>query len=387
MNAARSILPLLALPLLACEGSPDIDRSFVERRTALPDVSSSAPADTTSDTTTPSDTARPDTSTTDTARPDTTLADTTTADTTDPGPVAPSDINTTFIGGACQGDTQCDYPTGDCLSSADGFPGGMCSQPCTQFCPDEDGMVETFCIDGDTIDQSGGACVSKCSFDKSPTGCRAGYSCIDEPRVNDPRKTSWVCLPGVTDGCLQKLIDLGIEFTIPTSTTMSNPDGYPDEVCDVYEPVSVGGVINGVNFRPSSFTAPPSEMYVQCGVALALWEMAELAKTRNITDFVHYGTYNCRFISGTTTLSEHAFANAIDIAGVATSSGESYTLLDDWEDGDTTPETPGGQLLYWLAQEMHAKKIWNIILTPEYNAAHDNHFHVDLTPGADYLAE
>jgi hypothetical protein len=24
---------------------------------------------------------------------------------------------------------------------------------------------------------------------------------------------------------------------------------------------------------------------------------------------------------------------------------------------------------------------WNIILTPEYNADHDDHFHVDLTPG------
>jgi hypothetical protein len=168
---------------------------------------------------------------------------------------------------------------------------------------------------------------------------------------------------------------------------MSNPDGHPDKVCDVFEPVRVSGTINGVNFRPSSFTSPPSDMYVQCGVALALWEMAELAKTRNITDFVHYGTYNCRFISGTTTLSEHAFANAIDIAGISTSSGENYTLLDHWEDGDTTPETPGGQLLYWLAQEMHTKKIWNIILTPEYNAAHDNHFHVDLTPGSHYLSE
>ena len=24
--------------------------------------------------------------------------------------------------------------------------------------------------------------------------------------------------------------------------------------------------------------------------------------------------------------------------------------------------------------------VWNIILTPNYNSAHDNHFHVDMTP-------
>ncbi len=29
--------------------------------------------------------------------------------------------------------------------------------------------------------------------------------------------------------------------------------------------------------------------------------------------------------------------------------------------------------------------IWNVILTPNYNAAHDNYFHVDLTPGSDYI--
>ena len=29
--------------------------------------------------------------------------------------------------------------------------------------------------------------------------------------------------------------------------------------------------------------------------------------------------------------------------------------------------------------------MWNIVLTPNYNADHRNHFHVDLTPGADLI--
>jgi hypothetical protein len=385
-----ALFSLIASIYAGCDDSPGLERNWVERRSGPPEVSVSGTAP--SGDTTPADTRTPDATPPDTQSADTQSADTTPPDTVspeivDPGPTAPVDINTTFIGGACQNDAQCDYTNGNCLTPAEGFPNGMCSQPCTQFCPDEDGMVQTFCVDGESVDLTGGACVSKCSFERSETGCRAGYTCVDETRLNDSRKTSWVCLPGVADGCIQRLVDLGVEFSLPLSTSMSNPDGYPNEVCDVYEPVSVSGTLNGVRFRPSSFTAAPSEMYVQCGVALALWEMAELAKTRGITDFVHYGTYNCRFISGTTNLSEHAFANAIDIAGVKTSTGETYTLLDDWEDGDTSPETPGGQLLYWLAQAMHAQKIWNIILTPEYNAAHDNHFHVDLTPGADFLSE
>ena len=35
----------------------------------------------------------------------------------------------------------------------------------------------------------------------------------------------------------------------------------------------------------------------------------------------------------------------------------------------------------WIA----AAGVWTIVLTPNYNAAHRNHFHVDLTPGSDYL--
>jgi len=34
---------------------------------------------------------------------------------------------------------------------------------------------------------------------------------------------------------------------------------------------------------------------------------------------------------------------------------------------------------------MFSDDIFNIILTPEYNAAHRNHYHVDLTPGADFI--
>ena len=31
--------------------------------------------------------------------------------------------------------------------------------------------------------------------------------------------------------------------------------------------------------------------------------------------------------------------------------------------------------------EVYAAGIFNIILTPDYNAAHHNHIHLDLTPG------
>ena len=49
------------------------------------------------------------------------------------------------------------------------------------------------------------------------------------------------------------------------------------------------------------------------------------------------------------------------------------------------PTSPEAIFLYESAHRWHDMKYWTIILTPNYNAAHDNHFHVDLTPGSDFI--
>jgi hypothetical protein len=122
-------------------------------------------------------------------------------------------------------------------------------------------------------------------------------------------------------------------------------------------------------------------------MALALADMIDMIKGKQVTDIVHYGTYNCRVISGTKTLSQHGLANAIDIAGFKFKTGAYWTLLKHWEKGVKVPKTSAGTFLRWFADTAHAKKIFNVILTPEFNAGHANHFHVDLTPGSDFLKD
>jgi len=418
----RLYLSLLFMPsglLIACDDDPGRLSNLVENRAPLPDVvgqdgivfdsatpdtatpdtatpdtatpidttpQDTTPADTTPQDTTPADTTPQDTTPADTTPQDTTPADTTPQDTTpsDTGPVGPIDLNVGFIGGACDASGDCDYDNGVCMPASDGWENGMCTQSCTSTCPDKAGAAVTFCIDGDSVGEAGGMCMQKCDFAKSDTGCRSGYSCADELRLNTSATSAWTCLPGELDGCMQELQRLGVPFTVPATTTYDSVDG---NVCDVFEPLRVGPTINGVTFRPSDFGNAPTPLYVQCGTALALYETTVIAKTRDITDIVHYGTYNCRYIAGTTTLSQHSFAYAIDIAGVELANGDQYTLQFDWEVGEPDPQTEGGELLYWFAHEMYDQHTWNIILTPEYNAAHYNHFHVDLTPGSWFLSE
>ncbi|MFO0747463.1 MAG: extensin family protein [Myxococcota bacterium] len=360
------------------------------------------PDDTLATTTTPDTSVAPDTTTvTDSSvTPDTTVAtDTTTSpDTTvtDPGPV---DINVGFIGGACDAPADCDYASGECLTAGDGWPGGMCSQACTKFCPDQAGAVTTFCIDGQDYGEAGGICAQQCDFGASSTGCRQGYHCVSETRFNDPTTLRYVCVPGTgepTDvsACVKELIAKGIGFTL-ASNPMDVIPGGNGEVCDVMDPIYLDPTVDGVTFHPvtgsgidtTDFDSAPTRLFVTCPVALAIYDTVQLLHERHITDVVHYGTYNCRYIAGTTTLSEHARANAIDLVGFETDTGDRWTVLDDWDLCDTTPEAAGGEFLYWLGQQMYAEWIWNIILDPEYNADHANHFHVDLTEGSHFLAE
>jgi hypothetical protein len=305
---------------------------------------------------------------------------------TAPGPVGPVDINAGFIGGACASAATCTYADATCLAA---WPGGHCSKACDRFCPDAAGMATTFCAAGADVQAgAGGVCVQRCDFGKSPTGCRDGYTCRTLSRFNEPAVTAPVCVPGdappdVSD-CIRTLIARGVDFELATNP-MDSPAEGATEVCDVLDPVRVRGTINGINFRYARFDAAVGNLFVRCPVVLALWDMAELAKSRGVTDFTHLGTYNCRYIGGTTTLSEHGRANAIDISGMKLDDGSTYTLIADWERGVANPSTPGGRILRWLADAMHSQAVWNIILTPEFNSAHWDHFHLDLTDNAYFM--
>ncbi|MEL6180309.1 MAG: extensin family protein, partial [Myxococcota bacterium] len=76
---------------------------------------------------------------------------------------------------------------------------------------------------------------------------------------------------------------------------------------------------------------------------------------------------------------------AIDIWGFVDDQGQQLVIEEDWEIDNDTPEHPRGRLLHTLVDELFEARVFNIILTPDYNAAHRNHLHLDLTPDAHFL--
>ena len=146
-------------------------------------------------------------------------------------------------------------------------------------------------------------------------------------------------------------------------------------------PVNGCGLTGGVQMVRSQ-VAYSSGFRATCGVTAALYwyerELDRLARKTfgsGIARIEHLGTYACRDIAGqgTARRSQHATANAIDIAGFRLADGTSISVLNDWG----TDSARGRFLAAALGEGC---RFFNTVLGPDYNKAHANHFHLDLGP-------
>jgi len=311
----------------------------------------------------------------------------------DPDDGLPPDpnVNLGWIGGPCEADEDCDYadhPGGFCLSDAEGYPRGTCSLGCDRVCPDVAGLPVTFCIDDVIVGQ--GACVQRCDYTFfADSGCRPGYYCESRPRYNETAFRRGVCVPGEPDlgpdlGCFEEMEQRALDYVRQTPR-QDSPRGRPDVTCDIDGPVTLRSPVGGVSYRYVT-QAESRPMFMSCHLANALDRLSQLLEEFDVVEVGHIGTYNCRLISGTNTLSQHGLGFAIDLKWFRRSDGFVFDVEDHWEHGVTENfATEEGALLYSLAWQMHTRQIFNIVLTPNFNAAHDNHFHVDLTENSNFI--
>lgn len=124
----------------------------------------------------------------------------------------------------------------------------------------------------------------------------------------------------------------------------------------------------------------PRALGVSCPVAagLAMWEwnVVQPAARRHfgeqVTRIDHLGSYNCRRMYGRDAgdYSEHATADALDVAGFRLADGTRIVVLDDWKADDAK-----GAFLREVRDG--ACDLFSTVLSPDYNAAHADHFHLD----------
>ena len=309
-------------------------------------------------------------------------------------------INRGWIGGPCQRDEDCSYEAAFCLREDEGYPRGLCSQDCDRFCPDRDGMPVTFCIGGLTA--RGGACVQRCDYEAfGASGCRPGYHCETRPRFNEDAVGRGVCVPGEEQisqmsPCLDELDERGVNYD-HVAPIEDVPDEAPHLRCRVVDPVRLQSPVAGVDYH--YLDNDPAGVLVSCQLAISIHRMSQFLREMRIRSVMHMGTYNCRTIRNPNIdehiISQHGLGTAIDIGGFTSDDGVEYNVLRDWEhdvvsnwqvDESDRFTTEKGRFLYHFARQLIVRRIINLVLTPEYNQLHHNHFHIDLTPGSNGIA-
>ena len=124
----------------------------------------------------------------------------------------------------------------------------------------------------------------------------------------------------------------------------------------------------------------PADLGTACPVAaaLALWEWHVVQPAarrhfgREVAAIEHFGSYSCRRVYGRDAgmWSEHAGANAVDIAAFRLEGGTRISVISDWDDA-------GAKGRFLREARDGACALFATVLSPDYNRAHRDHFHLD----------
>ena len=133
--------------------------------------------------------------------------------------------------------------------------------------------------------------------------------------------------------------------------------------------------------RTAHEVGSPFSLTCRAAVSLALWEKHSVAPAAQrhfaspVQRIEHFGSYACRNVYGrpSATRSRHATAEAFDVAGFMLADGRRIRVLGDWNE-----DSPEASFLRDVRDG--ACRFFDGVLSPDFNAAHRDHLHLDRGP-------
>jgi hypothetical protein len=150
--------------------------------------------------------------------------------------------------------------------------------------------------------------------------------------------------------------------------------------------VEVTGPLGGVTWRSPAGRA----LILDCSLAVSLDEVGPTLRGLGIDEARFSSSYARRNVRGTRRPSRHSYALAIDVHGFAGAGLGELEVALDYEQGlgDAVdclgqPLTAGGAVLRTLACQLAHSGLFRLVLGPDYDDAHHDHFHLEALPWAD----
>ena len=170
----------------------------------------------------------------------------------------------------------------------------------------------------------------------------------------------------------------------------------PEPWLGVRAPVRLSGPLHGVTYRtslPEAKRATTKWEVADCRLVLALDDFAQILQKHDITEVIHYSMYRPPEKSHPADQDgmRHGGALALDAGKFITRDGSVLDVDKHWngrrgsktcgEHAGPSPATHEAKELRAILCEAVAARIFNSYLTPNYNTAHHNHFHLEVTAG------
>ena len=226
-------------------------------------------------------------------------------------------------------------------------------------------------------------------------GPAESYAKPAKHRAKRPRTTesaTWSAAPSAKYGALGKQACL--------TELKRRKIGYREvkEARGVLAPVRLTGAVEGVLFRtevPAAERAKSPHEIMDCRVVLSLSDFAGILKKHQVEEAILFSAWRPppKTWPADKPATRHPGGLAIDLRRLVLTAADDGKKRDliverDWSprrdtapcEGSPTPDTAEAKTLRAIFCEANEKQLFTVMLSPNYDKAHENHLHLEVTP-------
>jgi hypothetical protein len=156
-------------------------------------------------------------------------------------------------------------------------------------------------------------------------------------------------------------------------------------------PIRLDGPLHGVDIHGGEPAADrntsPTEI-LDCRLALALDDFAEILADHHVVEAVHWSIYRKPPIGTENVAADHTAGLAIDLGALFEDDGSRTGIAEQWRGeigaktcGNGAYPVPASKRAWRLRAILCAvagAHVFHLVLTPNFNAAHHDHFHLEI---------
>jgi hypothetical protein len=166
----------------------------------------------------------------------------------------------------------------------------------------------------------------------------------------------------------------------------------PAPVPGIAMPIRLTGPVGGVTYRSSAKTQDSPYTLLDCRLARALVDLSAILRALNVVEVIHYSMHRPDHKGkelGGGSRAGHRGGLAIDAAIFRRADGTALNILKQFKGRRRTPvcgpkaargATPEARALREIVCRAEERQLFHVLLTPNHDYAHRNHFHMEVRP-------